>query len=89
MSDTLLLTEALIAQPAPSEELLAVDDALDLLAAEDPVAANLVKLRYFVGLTMDEAATALNLPLRSAERIWAYARAWLFTEVTRLRQSGA
>jgi RNA polymerase sigma factor (TIGR02999 family) len=62
---------------APTEELLDVDEELDLLAAEDPAAADLVKLRYFVGLSMPEAADAMGLPLRSAERLWAFARAWL------------
>jgi DNA-directed RNA polymerase specialized sigma24 family protein len=57
--------------------MLAVDEALDLLAAQDPTAADLVKLKYFVGMTMEEAAAALGLPLRNAERIWTYARAWL------------
>jgi len=71
------LNESHLVQSAPSDEALAVDDALDLLANEDPIAADLVKLRYFVGMTMDEAATALGLPQRSAERLWAYARAWL------------
>jgi RNA polymerase sigma factor (TIGR02999 family) len=64
-----------------SEELLAVDEALDLLAKEDPAAANLVKLRYFVGMTMDEAAATLGMPLRSAERTWTYARAWLKRQI--------
>lgn len=76
------LPETQIAQTAPSEEMLAVDEALDLLAAEDPMAANLVKLRYFVGMSMDEAATALNLPLRTTERLWAYARAWLRRKIS-------
>src|SRR5688572_2691284 len=49
----------------PSEELLAVDEALDLLAKEDPSAANLVKLRYFVGMSMNEAATTIGMPLRT------------------------
>lgn len=71
------LPEDLLAAPAPADEILAVDEALELLAVEDAVAANLVKLRYFVGLSMDDAAAALNLPLRSTERVWAYARAWL------------
>ena len=64
-------------QPMPSEELLAVDDALDQLAAQDPVAADLVKLKYFVGMKMEDAAEALGLSLRNAERIWKYSRAWL------------
>ena len=51
--------------------------ALDRLAAEDPLKADLVKLRYFVGLTLPEAAAALGLSERTAGRHWAYARAWL------------
>jgi RNA polymerase sigma factor (TIGR02999 family) len=75
------LHESRILEGAPSDEMLAVDEALDLLAAEDEVAANLVKLRYFVGMTMDEAAAALGLTLRSAERRWTYARAWLRRQI--------
>jgi RNA polymerase sigma factor (TIGR02999 family) len=71
------LNEAHLVQNVPSDEMLAIDEALDLLAAEDAVCANLVKLRYFVGMTMEEAATALGLPLRTAERLWTYSRAWL------------
>jgi RNA polymerase sigma factor (TIGR02999 family) len=64
-------------QEVRPDELLAVDEALDLLGKEDPLSANLVKLRYFMGLSMDEAASALGLPLRTAERMWTFARAWL------------
>lgn len=71
------LHESKLTQEPPSDEILAVDEALDLLTAKDRTAADLVKLRYFVGMTMDEAATALGIPLRSAERLWTYARAWL------------
>jgi RNA polymerase sigma factor (TIGR02999 family) len=71
------LTESTLAQPGADDELLAVHEALDQLASDDPQAAQLVKLRYFVGMSMPEAAQALNLPLRSAERIWTFARAWL------------
>lgn len=71
------LDESQLVQTAPSEEMLAVDEALDLLAAEDPTCADLVKLRYFVGMTMEETATALGVPLRTAERLWTYSRAWL------------
>jgi RNA polymerase sigma factor (TIGR02999 family) len=71
------LEEYHFVQDERSEELLAVDEALDLLAKEDPVVANLVKLRYFVGMTMNEAATTMGISLRSAERTWTYARAWL------------
>ncbi len=75
------LHESKLPQPAPSEEMLAVHEALERLADHDTTAAELVKLRYFVGMTMEEAAVALQLPLRSAERIWAFARAWLRQEI--------
>jgi RNA polymerase sigma factor (TIGR02999 family) len=68
---------------APPDELLAVNDALDKLAAEDATAAELVKLRYFVGMPMQEAAAALDLSVRTAERIWTYARVWLKREIRR------
>lgn len=76
------LNESHLVLAAPSEELLAIDEALNLLAAQDPVSADLVKLRYFVGMTMEEAAAALGLPVRTAERLWTYARAWLRREIT-------
>lgn len=63
--------------PEVREDLLALDEALDRLAAEDPIKANLVKLRYFAGLDLAEAAAALSLSERTAGRHWAYARAWL------------
>src|SRR5262245_2701194 len=59
------------------DEILAVDEALAGLTATDSQAAELVKLRYFAGLSIDEAAQALNISPRSADRLWAYARAWL------------
>lgn len=71
------LEEYHLVQNERGDELLAVDEALDLLAREDPVAANLVKLRYFVGMTMDEAAATMGMSLRNTERTWTYARAWL------------
>jgi len=71
------LDEASFILVAPPDELIAVNDALDQFALEDPKAAELVKLRYFVGMTMDEAAETLGLPTRTAERLWTYARAWL------------
>jgi len=61
----------------PADEVLAVNEALARLQAEDPQAAELVKLRYFVGLSLPEAAEALALSPRTADRIWAYARTWL------------
>lgn len=60
------------------EHLVALDDALEKLHAEDPRCAQIVKLRFFAGLTMPEAAEALGLSQRTAERQWAYARAWLY-----------
>lgn len=71
------LRDSIIEVAASSEEILAVHEALDTLAAEDGQAADLVKLRFFAGMGMSEAATALDLPLRSAERLWTYARARL------------
>jgi RNA polymerase sigma factor (TIGR02999 family) len=61
-----------------SSDLLALHEALDQLAAEEPLVAEVVKLRYFAGLTAEEAALALNISLRTANRHWAFARAWLY-----------
>jgi RNA polymerase sigma factor (TIGR02999 family) len=63
------------------DQLLAIDDALARLALDDPTAAQLVKLRYFAGLTVDEAGKALGVPTTTAYRHWNYARAWLHTEL--------
>jgi RNA polymerase sigma factor (TIGR02999 family) len=79
------LHESKLAQEADTDEMFAVDEALNLLAAKDPAAADLVKLRYFVGMTMEEAATALGIPLRTAERLWTYARAWLRQRISDAR----
>ncbi len=73
--------ESKLVQQAPSEELLAVHDALDRLQSQEPLAAELVKLRYFMGMGMDEAAQSMGLPLRRVERLWAFARAWLRAEL--------
>src|ERR1035441_661247 len=62
---------------SPAAPGLAIHEALDQLALRDPVSADLVKLRYFVGLSMAEAAESLGLPLRTAERMWTFARTWL------------
>jgi RNA polymerase sigma factor (TIGR02999 family) len=64
-----------------SEDLEAIDEALDKLAAEDPAKAELVKLRFFVGLTMPEIAQVLKISLATAERQWTYARTWLYAEL--------
>jgi RNA polymerase sigma factor (TIGR02999 family) len=66
-----------IAAPEPPDELLALDEALAKLAVRDPEKAELVKLRYFAGLTADDAAAVLGLSPSTADRHWAYARAWL------------
>jgi len=75
----LLLDE--VAEIEPREDLLALDEALHKLAATDRTAADLVQLRYFTGLTIAEVAQALNIPPRTADRRWAYARAWLHREL--------
>src|SRR5262249_17877513 len=71
------LHESKIELRAPSVEVLAVHDALDALAVEEPVAAEVVKLRYFVGMTIPEIADSLELAPRTADRYWSFARAWL------------
>jgi RNA polymerase sigma factor (TIGR02999 family) len=71
------LHESRIAMSVPSEELLAVNDALIALAREDPQAAEVVQMRYFVGMTVPEIAAALDLAPRTVDRHWAFARAWL------------
>jgi RNA polymerase sigma factor (TIGR02999 family) len=75
------LDEAEIVAGEPAEDLLALDDALTRLAAEDPAKAELVKLRYFAGLSIEDAARALGISAATAKRRWAYARAWLFRAV--------
>ncbi len=80
------LDDVQIAAPAADEELLAVDEALDRLARLDPAKAELVKLRYFVGMTMTEAAAALGISEPAAKRRWALARAWLFNEISSQRK---
>jgi RNA polymerase sigma factor (TIGR02999 family) len=71
------LDQITTAAAATDEDLLEFDEALDRLANEFPVAAQLVKLRFFAGMTLGEAAEALRLPRRTADRHWAFARAWL------------
>jgi RNA polymerase sigma factor (TIGR02999 family) len=65
----------------PSEDLVALDEALDKLAAEDPAKAELVKLRFFAGLTMPDIARVMRISLATAERHWTYARTWLYAEL--------
>ena len=66
------------------ERLLGVDEALERLAAHHPRQAELVKLRYFVGMTFEEAACVLNISVRTAKAWWAYARAWLKVEMRKI-----
>ena len=70
-----------VAAPEPEEDLVALDEALGKLAAQDPVKARLVELRYFAGLTGEQAAEVLGISPSTADRHWAYARAWLRAEV--------
>ncbi|MBI3851030.1 MAG: sigma-70 family RNA polymerase sigma factor [Verrucomicrobia bacterium] len=79
------LEELDLAVNADSETLLLVEDALARLNADDPVKARLVELRFFTGLTLEEAAQVLGVSTPTAKRYWAYARAWLFQEIERLR----
>jgi RNA polymerase sigma factor (sigma-70 family) len=76
-----------LADQPPPEKLLALDDALRRLAEKDPSKAELVKLRYFGGLTNQEAARALGISTATAERHWAYARAWLQKEISSALES--
>jgi RNA polymerase sigma factor (TIGR02999 family) len=66
----------------PVEDLLALDEALNELAVRDPVKADLVKLRYFAGLTIEDAAEALGISAATAKRYWTYARAWLYQRIS-------
>jgi RNA polymerase sigma factor (TIGR02999 family) len=75
------LDSACAIEPPPSLDLLAINEALNKLAVVDPAKAELVKLRYFVGLTLPEAAVAMGISLSTAERYWTFARAWLYAEM--------
>lgn len=70
-----------VALPEPNDEIVALNEALERLAADDPLKAQLVELRYFAGLTGDQAAEVLGISPSSADRHWAFARAWLQAEV--------
>jgi RNA polymerase sigma factor (TIGR02999 family) len=70
-----------IAAPASDDQMLAIDEALKKLTALDKEKAELVKLRFFVGMTIEEAAAVLGISEATAKRWWIYARAWLYTEV--------
>lgn len=70
-----------LAAPEPQEDLLALDEALTKLAATDKQAADLIQLRYFGGLSLPEVAKTLGISPRTADRLWAFARAWLHQEI--------
>ena len=81
LGDSALVTEC------PGDDLLAIDEALTRLAELDPKRADLVKLRFFAGLTMPEAAVALGISLATAERHWAFTRTWLYAELSDFKPS--
>jgi RNA polymerase sigma factor (TIGR02999 family) len=76
------LADATLSVEQPPEDLLALDEALGALSEVHPVKAELIKLRYFAGLTNEEAAQALDISTATAERHWAYARAWLYRRIS-------
>jgi RNA polymerase sigma factor (TIGR02999 family) len=76
------MDELEIASPAPADQLLALNEALDRFAALEPEQAELVKLRYFVGLKIEESAEVLGISEATAKRWWTYARAWLLEEIS-------
>jgi|SRR5579859_2580371 len=75
------IQEIELAVPAGDDQLLAIDEALERFSTVDGQKAELVKLRYFIGMTIEEAARALGISEATAKRWWEYARAWLYTEV--------
>jgi len=75
------LDSGCLVSEAPSLDLLALDEALSRLAHTEPAKAELVKLRFFAGLTMPEAAAALDISLATAERYWTFAKSWLYAEL--------
>lgn len=77
------LDDSEIAIEGPSTDLIALDEALTKLAESEPSVAELVKMRYFGGLTIEQAATILGVSRRTADRYWAYARAWLYQQITK------
>ena len=80
------IQEVDLASPGNDDQLLAVSEALDTLAVQHKVEAELVKLRYFVGLTNDEAAQVLGISPRTAKYYWTHARAWLFRKIERPKE---
>jgi RNA polymerase sigma factor (TIGR02999 family) len=81
--DRVDLDEALVVGDEPRPDLLEIDELVEQLAGADPHAAELVKLRFFAGLTGDQTAEVLGISPRAADQLWAYARAWLFEKLQR------
>lgn len=79
--------EDAVAAPGPDDQMLAVHEALELLARNHPVQAELVKLRYFAGMTNDEAAVLLGVAESTARNYWAFARTWLFDAIKQVQNS--
>jgi RNA polymerase sigma factor (TIGR02999 family) len=79
------IDEVEIAGPVKDDELLEVHEALDKFAAQDQRKSELVKLRYFVGMTIEEAAEVMDISAPTAKRWWAYSRAWLRSEIDKQR----
>jgi RNA polymerase sigma factor (TIGR02999 family) len=77
------MDEALVLIDSPSEDVIAVDEALARLAEEEPTIAELVKLRFFGGLTVEQAGEVLGISRRTATRHWTFARAWLYEQLAR------
>ena len=77
------LQDATIGVETPSVDLVALDEALVKLEAEDPIRANVVKIRYFAGLTIEQTAKLINISTATADRHWACARSWLFREISK------
>src|SRR5438132_4244069 len=82
------LEDALCLSQTPGDDLLALDEALTRFAAQEPAKAELVKLRFFAGLTIADAARTLGISDATAERYWAYARVWLYAELHDTGESG-
>lgn len=81
------LEELEIAAPGEDDEILEINEAMEKLAAQNKAQAELVKLRYFVGMTLEEAALVLNISARTADNYWAHAKVWLFKEIERNRNA--
>ena len=77
------MQDADLAVEGPPDDLIALDEALTKLAEENPAKADLVKLRYFAGLTLEQAAEMLGISRATADRYWSYARAWLFDQINK------